>query len=143
MTMVCDRCKSIPPESGKAFCNLCSLEDAFLKEDVTACPPLLGLEDFARFMHKLAVHAHTSRMDKAKGVSLTQMEESLTDAVLKALPLYYVSTLEYDENRRRSTGWRGSYTFKAALPKAVLYKTVEKLKLWTPKEDEDGFHPEE
>jgi len=81
-------------------------------------------------MHKFAVHAHASRTRDARHVSLDQMEESLTGVVLKALPMYYVSVLDYDQPRRKTSGFCGSYTFKAAMPREVLYRTLEKVELW-------------
>lgn len=137
----CPKCRRRSSAQGGTLCPRCLDDRELLNEDVTTCPPFLDGEDFERFMRKLAVHAHVRRPSAARAVTLDQMEMSLTDAVVDALPLYYISTLEYTRAKQKSTGSKGSYTLKAKIPQNVLYRTVEKLGLWTKQEPEpeDGF----
>jgi hypothetical protein len=132
MSETCDRCHESHPEPGKKFCRVCAKEDRLLEEAVTKCPAFLTADDFEVFMRKLAVHAHAGRAPNAKRVTLWHMRDSLTEAIIKALPMHYVSVLEYDSGKRARTTTLGSYTFKALLPQDVLYRTVEKLGIWRP-----------
>jgi hypothetical protein len=136
--LICERCRESAASKNSKHCSRCSKEDRLLRESVTSCPPFLTIKDFHKFMRKLAVHAHAGRSSEAKPVTLQQMQERLTEAILRALPLYYVSMLEYDRKKQESTGVIGSYTFKAKLPQNVLYKTVEKLEIWKPIDPGEG-----
>ncbi len=137
----CPKCNRRTVRQGGTLCARCFEDRTLLREDVTACPPFLEAKDFDRFMRKLAVHAHAPRPPAAKKVTLDQMELSLTEAVVDALPLFYISTMAYSDAKQKTTGVKGSYTIKAKIPQDVLYRTIEKLGLWTRQEpeDQDGF----
>ncbi len=124
-------------------CSRCIEDCKLLEEKVTSCPPHLTAEDFERFMRKLAVHAHANRDPDDKPMTIDYMEIGLTEAVVEALPAFYVSLMEYEPERKRQTGLNGSYTIKAKIPQELLYGTVERLGLWTretPEESEgDGL----
>ena len=102
------------------------------------CPLLLSQEDFEQFAHKLAVHAYNERPKTAKQVTLPHMELHLKEAILEALPRFYVSMLKYNKAQQQTAKATGSYTFKAKLPQEVLYKTIEKLGLWSPYDPDTG-----
>jgi hypothetical protein len=133
--VLCMKCRERSPLIGLDVCAPCIEYDRLLGESLTACPEILSYDEFVRFMKKLSVHAHATRPPGARQVSLEQMEESLTAAVLKALPLYFISVLENSPKDVKETGIRLHYTFKTKLPREILYQTVEKLKLWKPDED--------
>ncbi len=134
----CIQCEERPAVA-EGLCAECKDYAQLLKEDVTECPAFLTQHDFQAFMHRLSVHAHHQRPPQAAHIPLIQMEMNLTEAVLQALPRYYVSMLEYtSEERQKAGGCKGGYTFKARLPQEILYKTVEKLGLWKP-QDPDGM----
>lgn len=137
--VLCLRCRERSSLAGLDVCEPCVEYDRLLSESLTACPETLSYDGFVRFMKKLSVHAHATRPPAALHVSLAWMEESLTAAVLKALPLYYVSVLENLPKDVKETGVRLHYTFKARLPRETLYRTIEKLRLWSPDALEGGL----
>ena len=135
--LICSACKNFAAQQGR-LCVRCHEDGELKKENVTSCPELLGVDDFDRFMRKLAIHAHARRAADAEAITLDQMELGLRDAVLQALPLYYISIYEYSPERQRQTGVGASFTLKTRIPQSVLYRTVEKLELWTPKDPPTG-----
>ena len=135
--ITCEECDRSVDQAG-TLCIQCREDLKLFKEKVTACPPLLDAKAFERFIRKLAVHAYVKRTEAAKGITLDLMEIRLMQAVVEALPAYYVSIFEYGPERQRQTGRHGSYTIKASIPQNVLYRTVEGLDLWVRQEPKDG-----
>lgn len=132
--MNCSRCLERSTLAGLSICGPCAEYERLLSESLTACPETLSYDEFVRFMKKLSVHAHATRPPEALQLPLEQMEVGLTRAVLRALPMYYVSVLENSSKDIGETGILPHYTFKARLPRETLYQTVEKLGLWKPSE---------
>jgi hypothetical protein len=131
----CTTCRERSPLAGLGICAPCVEYDRLLSESLAACPETLSYDEFARFMRKLSIHAHATRPPKALHVSSAQMEEALTVVILEALPLRYVSVLKSSLEEVRETGMLLRYTFKTRLPREELYRTVEKLGLWSSGDD--------
>lgn len=140
-TVYCERCLERSSLAGSSLCASCVEYERLLAEELTACPVKLTSDDFQRFMRKVAVHAHATRPPDALGVTLLQMELSLTEVVLQNIPNYYVSVFEYDPEDQLEQRVKGSYTFKAAIPQDVLYRAMEKTQIWRryDPEDPDNF----
>ncbi len=136
--LFCTQCKQNRQTAGSELCADCVEYQQLLKEDILTCPLFLKELDFQAFMHRFAVHAHAQRTPEAGNVTLLQMELRLTEVVLRAIPPYYVSLLEYDRYEQQQVGGaKGGYTFKTALPQDLLFKTLEKKALIRP-QDPDG-----
>lgn len=138
---ICLWCPAKLSTGSQSLCPACSDKEAMLKEGLTRAPALFTQEELDRFFWKLAVYA-IKGMKAHKGRplwSLDHVRNSLAIPILEALPLNYISIMKYPEDAERLV----SFTVKTRIPRDLLFKTVEKLKIWEPidkdKEEPDNF----
>lgn len=138
---ICRWCFTPLTKEAESLCLDCREKEAMLKEGLTTAPALMVREDFERFLWKLAVYAIKAMEHPEGGArwTLEHMRDSITLAILKSLPMDYISMTE-----KFSKSWRPGdppkdvvYTIKKPIPKALLFKTIEKLGIWNPIE-KDG-----
>lgn len=137
----CLWCPTILPIESEALCQKCAEKEAMLKEGLTTVPEKLSKEDLDRFFWKLSVYAIKGmKLHKGRPLwTLDHVRNSLSIPILEALPLNYISLMKIPEDDEHLV----VFTVKAKIPKTLLFKTVEKLKIWEPidkdKEDPDNF----
>ena len=142
---LCRWCFSELPEDAESLCPDCADKEALLKEGLTAAPQEFGRDDFDRFLWKLAVYA-IKVMEHPEGGTrwtLEHMRDSLMLAVLQALPMDHVSvSFKWPADRKPGDPPKDvTYTIKKPIPKILLFKTVERLGIWTltEKDEPDNF----
>lgn len=132
----------LPLSEEESLCQDCTEKEAMLKEGLTTAPELLERADFDRFLWKLAVYAIKTMEHPEGGTrwTLEHLRNSLMVAVVEALPLDYVSVTKkwLKEAKPGEPAKEVVFTLKKAVPKVLLYKTIERLGIWTPTQKEDG-----
>lgn len=137
----CHWCLVDLPAGAEMLCENCTAKEAMLKEGLTTAPELISSEDLDRFFWKLAVYAIKGmKLHKGRPLwTLDHVRNSLSIPIIKALPLNYISLMESPEDEEKLV----TFTVKTKIPRALLFKTVEKLKIWKPvdkdKEEPDNF----
>lgn len=135
---ICRWCFSPLIKEAESLCLDCTAKEAMLKEGLTTAPEHLDRPEFDRFLWKLAVYAIKTMEHPEGGTRWTigHLRDSLTLAVVDALPLDYVSVvkkfLKEGEPAKEVT-----FTLKKSIPKMLLFRTIEKLGIWNPIE-KDG-----
>lgn len=134
---ICLRCEVNFARPKKPLCGPCIMDNKLLKEDLVECPEFLESDELCRFIRKLAAHACAGRGEDGETVTRSNMEASLMDVILRALPLHYVSTVKASPEEIKESGVDTWHTIKAPIPRAVLYAAIEKLGLWTVQDPEE------
>lgn len=143
----CRWCPFQLSQDAESLCPDCASKEAMLKEGLTTVPERLTREDFDRFLWKLAVYATKGmeRQGERLRWTLEHMRNSLALPIVEALPLNYVSVIK---DAKWAKSWKPGmpakevvFTIKTAIPKALLFKTLERLKIWQPikKDEPDDF----
>jgi len=138
---ICLWCPAVLSPESESLCPKCSEREAMLKEGLTTAPELISQQDLDRFFWKLSVYAIKGmKLHQGRPLwTLDHVRNSLAIPVIKALPLNYISLLEFPDDPERLI----SFTVKTRIPRALLFKTVEKLNIWKPvdkdKEEPDNF----
>ena len=137
----CLWCYAILSKESESLCPSCREKEAMLKEGLTRGPALFTQEELERFFWKLAVYAIKGmKLHNGRPLwTLDHVRNSLSIPILEALPLNYISLMKIPEDDEHLV----VFTVKAKIPKTLLFKTVEKLKIWEPidkdKEEPDNF----
>lgn len=140
----CLWCPAILSSESESLCHKCSEKEAMLKEGLTTAPEMLSQDDLDRFFWKLSVYAIKGmKLHKGRPLwTLDHVRNSLSIPIVKALPLNYISLMEFPDNDPDQDKLV-SFTVKTKIPRSLLFKTVEKLKIWQPidkdKEEPDNF----
>jgi len=140
---ICSWCFLPLPGGADFLCLDCQEKEAMLKEGLTTAPELLKREDFERFLWKLAVYAIQAMDSKTsrKRWTIEHIRNSLALPIVNALPMNYISVMEMKPHEPGEPAREVIYTMKAPIPKTVLFKTLERLKIWRPieKDEPDDF----
>jgi hypothetical protein len=142
---ICRWCFSELPEDSESLCPSCAEKETLLKEGLATGPEEFGKEDFDRFLWKLAAYAIKVMEHPEGGTPWTigHMRDSLMLAVLQALPMDHVSmSFKFSPDRKPGDPPKDvAYTIKKPIPRILLFKTVERLGIWslTEKDEPDNF----
>jgi hypothetical protein len=138
---ICRWCFLPLAQEAESLCQDCTEKEAMLKEGLTVAPDPLARDDFERFLWKLAVYAIKTMEHPEGGTrwTLEHLRDSLTLALLQALPMDYISmTSKFPGDPKTGDPPKNVvYTVKKSIPKMLLFKTIERLGIWNPIE-KDG-----